>query len=239
LSRNDQRKIIAVTVLQISMGALDLLGIIALGLLGALSVTGLQSQNPGDRVSAVLRFLHLQDATFQTQASIIGISAVALLIGRTVLSIFFTRRVLHFLSRRGALISSNLISQLLSQPLLKIQMRTTQETLFAVTNGVEIIVLQIMGTSMVLISDISLLIVMGIGLVKNHPVAGKYAVHSVNNYNRFVYIGKWRIDREDMSEDENSSRPQRSGICIETSPIGDHTQFCSGRVFPVWGSDFL
>jgi len=169
LSRNDQRKIIAVTVLQISMGALDLLGIIALGLLGALSVTGLQSQNPGDRVSAVLRFLHLQDATFQTQASVIGISAVALLVGRTVLSIFFTRRILHFLSKRGASISSTLISRLLSQPLLRIQMRTTQETLFAVTSGVAIITLQILGTAVVLISDISLLIVMAIGLVIVDP----------------------------------------------------------------------
>ena len=169
LSRNDQRKIIAVTALQISMGALDLLGIIALGLLGALSVTGLQSQNPGDRVSAVLRVLHLQDATFQTQASVIGISAVALLVGRTVLSMFFTRRILHFLSKRGASISSTLISRLLSQPLLRIQMRTTQETLFAVTSGVAIITLQILGTAVVLVSDISLLIVMAIGLVIVDP----------------------------------------------------------------------
>lgn len=44
--------------------------------------------------------------------------------------------------------------------------------------------------------------IMGIGLIKNHPVAGKYSVHSVQNYNRFVYIGKWRIDREEMTTDE-------------------------------------
>ena len=44
--------------------------------------------------------------------------------------------------------------------------------------------------------------ILGIGLVKNHPVIGKYAVHSVPNYNRFVYIGKWRIDRKDMTHDE-------------------------------------
>lgn len=170
LPRNDQRKIIAVTFLQICMGALDLLGVVAIGLLGALSVTGLQSQNPGNRVGTVLRVLHLQDATFQTQASVIGISAVVLLVGRTILSIFFTRRVLFFLSRRGASISSNLISRLLSQPLLVVQKRTTQETLFAVTSGVSIITLQILGTTVVLISDISLLIVMAIGLVFVDPI---------------------------------------------------------------------
>ena len=46
LSLSDQRKIAAVAILQIFMGFLDLLGVLAIGLLGALSVTGLQSQNP-------------------------------------------------------------------------------------------------------------------------------------------------------------------------------------------------
>lgn len=96
LSLMDQRKLIAVVILQICMGALDLLGVVAIGLLGALSVTGLQSQNPGNRVYAALKFLHISDTSFQTQASFIGIAAVILLVSRTMLSIFFTRRVLFF-----------------------------------------------------------------------------------------------------------------------------------------------
>ena len=96
LSRADQRKIIAITFLQILMGALDLLGVIAIGLLGALSVTGLQSSKPGERVNAALNILHIQSATFQKQVVILGISAVVLLVGRTILSIFFTRRILFF-----------------------------------------------------------------------------------------------------------------------------------------------
>lgn len=56
--------------------------------------------------------------------------------------------------------------------------------------------------------------IMGIGLIKNHPVAGKYAVHSVHNYNRFVYIGKWRIDRDDMSADEMEILRLLEAICF-------------------------
>ena len=133
LSQTDQRKVLVVIILQICMGALDLLGVVAIGLLGALSVSGLQSNEPGDRVSSALRFLQISSLPFQTQATILGVGAVFLLIGRTVLSIFFTRRILFFLSRRGAKISANLISRLLSQPLLTVQARTTQETLYAVT----------------------------------------------------------------------------------------------------------
>lgn len=170
LSRTDKQKIAAVVLLQICMGWLDLLGVLAIGLLGALSVTGLQSQNPGDRVSQALRLLQISDATFQTQASVIGAFALVLLVGRTILSIFFTRRVLFFLSRRGAKISANLISRLLAQPLLIVQARTTQETLYAITGGVVIITLGILATAVVFISDLALLIIMAIGLYVVDPV---------------------------------------------------------------------
>ena len=170
LSRADKQKIAAVVFLQICMGWLDLLGVLAIGLLGALSVTGLQSQNPGDRVSQVLRILHIADETFQTQASIIGALALVLLVGRTILSIFFTRRILFFLSRRGAKISANLISRLLAQPLLTVQMRTTQETLYAVTGGVVIITLGILATAVIFVSDAALLIIMALGLFVVDPI---------------------------------------------------------------------
>lgn len=54
----------------------------------------------------------------------------------------------------------------------------------------------------------------GIGLIKNHPVVGKYAVHSIQNYNRFIYIGKLRIDREDMSESELEIVKMLENVCF-------------------------
>lgn len=171
LPKKDQMKILMIAILQVILGGLDLLGVIAIGLLGALSVTGIQSSEPGDRVQSALNLLQISDASFQTQASILGISAVLLLVGRTLLSIFFTRRILFFLSRRGAKISANLITRLLSQPLLKVQERTTQETLYAVTTGVSLITLQVLATSVVLVSDLSLLLVMAIGLFVVDPTS--------------------------------------------------------------------
>lgn len=192
LSKSDRKKIFAVAVLQMCLGALDLLGVVAIGLLGALSVSGLQSQEPGNRISLALRFLHISESSFQTQAAIIGLSAIFLLVGRTILSIFFTRRILFFLSRRGADISANLISRLLSQPLLIVQARTTQETLYAVTSGVAIITLQILATSIVMVSDLSLLIIMAIGLFVVDPTTaiGTFIVFSLIGYflYRFMHV---------------------------------------------------
>jgi ABC-type multidrug transport system fused ATPase/permease subunit len=164
LSRGDQRKLAFVAILQSLMAALDLLGVVAIGLLGALSVTGLQSHKPGSRVSSALHVLHISNSSFKSQVIILGTVALFLLVGRTMLSIFFTRRILFFLSRRGAKISANLVSRLLSQPLLTVQARTTQQTLYAVTIGVQFIVINVLATTIVLISDISLLLVMALGL---------------------------------------------------------------------------
>jgi len=169
LSPGDRRKILAISVLQICMGALDLLGVLVIGLLGALSVTGIQSSNPDYSLTSVLQFLHISELAFQTQALILGIIAVVLLIGRTLLSIFFTRRILFFFSHRGARISADLISRLLTKSLLIIQAKTTQEILYSVTRGVELITLQVLATSVVLISDVALLIIMSIGLFVVNP----------------------------------------------------------------------
>ena len=182
----------AIALLQVFMGGLDLLGVVAIGLLGALSVTGLQSQEPGERVNSALRVLHISDATFQTQAIVLGVGAVLLLVGRTAFSILSTRRVLFFLSRRGAQISARLIARLLSQPLLTVQAKTTQETLYAVTRGVELITLQILATAVVLVSDVSLLLIIGIGLFVVDPATaiGTFLVFSLIGYflYRFMHV---------------------------------------------------
>jgi ATP-binding cassette, subfamily B, bacterial PglK len=170
LSAKDQRKIIAVLILQVCIGFLDLLGVFAIGLLGALSVTSLQSQTPSDSVDLALKYLHLSSTPFQNQVLILGSGAVLLLVGRTFISIFFTRRILFFLSNRGAQISADLVSKLLSQSLIEIQRRTSQESLFALTRGVEYVTLQILAPSIVLVSDVALLIIMGIGLFYIDPL---------------------------------------------------------------------
>jgi ABC-type multidrug transport system fused ATPase/permease subunit len=169
LSVGDQKKFIAITIAQIFMGLLDLIGVAAIGLLGALSITNVQSDEPGNRVTAVLEAIRLENLTFQTQAIVLGSAAVFLLVGRTILSIFLTRRILFFLSRRGAVISSTLIKRLLSRKLLDVQKRSTQEILYAVTSGVDQITLYVLAPLAVLVSDLSLLTIMAIGLLVVDP----------------------------------------------------------------------
>ena len=183
LPKRDKNKFFAVVLLQIIFGLLDLLGVGVIGVLGALAVNGLSSKEPGERVSFVLEMLNIQDFSLQSQAMTLGLLAALLLVGKTIFSVVFTRKILFFLSRKAAQLSGDLIARLFSHSLLTIQSRSMQEIMFSVTNGVSILTVGVLGTSITLISDLSLLIVMFGGLLFVDP---KIAISS---FLAFVPIG--------------------------------------------------
>lgn len=164
LNKADKRKILAIALIQISLSILDLAGVALIGLLGALSVSGIQSGRSQGRVSEIITSLGMENLAFQTQVALIGIAAAVALIARTLLSVYFSKRILYFLSRRCAEISSRLISSHLQKSLISIQTKSPQETLFAVTSGVTAIVMGVVSTSVILVSDFALLLVLSIGL---------------------------------------------------------------------------
>jgi ABC-type multidrug transport system fused ATPase/permease subunit len=170
LPASDYPKIFFLVCVQISLGFLDLLGVAVIGLLGALSITGVQSQEPGDRISGILSMLNISELSLQGQVTVLALIATFLLVLRTLFSIIITRKVYFFLGRRAALVSSNLVSRLLSQTLVQVQDRTSQESLYALTTGVSAIMLGVLGTSITLIADSSLLIILLAGLFIADPI---------------------------------------------------------------------
>jgi ABC-type multidrug transport system fused ATPase/permease subunit len=77
---------------------------------------------------------------------------------------------MYFLARKSANVSILLVSKLFSLSLLEIQKNTSQSTIFALTSGVNAITLGILGTTVALISDTALLLIMAIGLFVVDPV---------------------------------------------------------------------
>ncbi len=165
LAPKDRRKLGLVVVIQIFLSGLDLFGVALIGVVSALAITGVSGQVTGNRVGAVLEFMQLDGYTFETQVAILGVTAGVTLIGRTLLSIFFIRKSLFFLAHKAAIISGDLTSRVLAQPLLQLQKRSSQETLYALTGGVSSLVLVILGTVVMLASDLSLVLVMAVGLL--------------------------------------------------------------------------
>ena len=79
--------------------------------------------------------------------------------------------------------------------------------------------------------------IMGVGMVKNHPYMNAFAVYDNGNYNRYQYVGKTRIDRLDMTSDEETimrvfdilcftgNKHQKRGHGLKLFPL-DMLYFC-------------
>jgi ATP-binding cassette, subfamily B, bacterial PglK len=160
LPKRDRPKLLVLVILQAGIGLIDLLGVAAMGVLGALAVTGIQSQKPGDRVSQALDLIGISEFSFQGQVAFLGLLAGVILVTRTIVSVFMTRKTLFFLSRRSAMITSMLVSRLLSQSLVTIQSKSTLVYSQALTSGVSSVTLGILGSAISVVADVSLLLIM-------------------------------------------------------------------------------
>jgi ABC-type multidrug transport system fused ATPase/permease subunit len=167
---SDKKKYFLFATTQAMLGFLDLIGIALLGLLGAISFSGLGTSAPSANVLHVVKFLGLGSLGAEEQILLLALGSCLLLIGKTILNIFLTRKILFFLSRCGATISADLVRRLLGQTLSTIQSRSSQQTLFSVTSGVSLIMLQILANSAVLVADLALLLIMAVGLLTLDPV---------------------------------------------------------------------
>lgn len=165
LDTKDKFKIKVVIAVQILLGLLDLIGVALIGVLGSLAVRGVSSKGPGNRVSQVLETLHLSNLSFQNQIAILALLSTAMLISRTLLSMFISKRVLVFLAVKSSVISGQLISKYLFQTLTQVRSKSIQESLYVTTRGVDAVTLGIIGNIINLISDFAILVFLICGLV--------------------------------------------------------------------------
>ena len=164
-SRREKSQLLLVATFQVLLGFLDLMGVVLLGLLGTLAVSGVQSVPTTGRVAEVLDFFSIADLTLQSQVAIIGSTAAILLAVKTALSLAFTRKTLRFLSNKSAKISLKLLQEVLGKSLIELREKSSQATLYSVTLGVSAITMGIVGTLLALATDISLLMILFSGLL--------------------------------------------------------------------------
>ena len=164
-NKRDREKLLLVALSQVFLAFLDLLGVALLGVVGALSVYGIQSKSPGNRVNQILELANLNQFDFQQQVAILGGIAAFVLIFKTLVSVFLVRKTLLFVSRRGALISASLVRDLFSKSAIDLNKHTNQEIIYSTTLGVENLTTRVIGSALMIFSDLVLLFVLFVGLL--------------------------------------------------------------------------
>ena len=168
LSQRDRRILLLVVVVQAALGLVDLVSISMLGLVvgvTASAVTGV----PSPLFSSLNERFGLHGDPL-TVAIALAAAAATLLMVKSVVSFFVTRRAFQFLANRQAIVAARLSAALLSKPLLFVHQRTSQTNSFALTSGAASATLGIVGQVVVIASELALLCVLAIGLAVIDPL---------------------------------------------------------------------
>lgn len=165
VNKVDKIKLLLVSFVQIFLSFFDLIGVAFIGLIGSVSVAAISSTKITGRTESVINFLGLQDFSSQFQVVILGLMSAVLMVVKTFTSLYLNRRVIFYLSRRGAVITANMTTSLFKKSYVDIKKQGSQNLIYSLTSGVNGMTTGVLGSSVALIADFSLLVVLIGGLL--------------------------------------------------------------------------
>jgi ATP-binding cassette subfamily C protein len=164
LESRAKRKFVFLSLGQVLLSFLDLVGILMVGAIGALGIRGVNGAEAGDRVGQLLSFMQIEVFSLTEQIAVLGSIATVLLTSKTLFSALITRRTYDFLSRNSAELTTTLMREISQQTRDKRNLRNSQELLYALNDGVRIIIVSMLGAATLLLADLSLIITLCFGL---------------------------------------------------------------------------
>lgn len=170
LNRRDRKVYWIIIVVQCFLAILDLIGVMVIGIIGSLTIQGVQSRNPQGKTLEVLEVLQLSEFSLQVQVASLTTFAVIVLLVKTVLTMVLTKKILNFLSRRGSETASKLVEKLIGEPLTSVQARESHDIEYAIGAGLSSITLGVLGVVVTVISDFALVLILLVGVFIIDPL---------------------------------------------------------------------
>lgn len=176
LSGREKWKYFLITFLQFSSAILDL---IALFMIGIVSLS-LGSSNSTDQSSGLLgSSLLLFNGAFENNEDFVLVAGFAiffLLVAKSIISLYTTRKLILFLARVSAKKSDEIYSNFMKQDLTFIQRFSSQGVVSALNQGVSNAILGILSSLALMVSELGLLLIITIGLSFVDPVGTIFAM---------------------------------------------------------------
>jgi ABC-type multidrug transport system fused ATPase/permease subunit len=188
INKSDRIKLFAVSLIQIFLAFLDLIGVAFFGLIGSVTVAAISSTKVAGRTESVINYIGLQNYSSQKQVTILGLLAAILMVVKTFSSLYFNKKIIFFLSRRSALMSANLTSNLFKKSFTEIKHQGSQNLIYSLTSGVDRITVGVLATSVALIADFALLLVLLGGLLFVNPIMTVILLFSLSLIATVLYM---------------------------------------------------
>ena len=220
---------------QLVLSFLDLAGIAIFGLLGALAVNGVSYKEPGSRLLMVLRTLNLEGFDFRLQAAILGVLATILLVARTILAIYFTRKTLSFLGSKSARVSATLFQSVMQSDYQRIKGLTLNEWIAGLTKGINSLIIRVIGGLVTIIADLflTLLILSGLFIYNFQVALMTVLMFSVTGFSLYALVRNKAEQTgflEQQTEIELNQRISESILAFREIHLSNDQEFYSKKI---------
>lgn len=159
LKPHERVSLIALSGAQVVLTLFDLTGIVLIGLLGNLTITGIESSGTQKATSVILNLLGLTHMTFQKQVMFLGLVSGTILTAKTLLSVLISKKSFNILALISARNSVETLERIIQLPTNELVKRTKLSYIYDLTEGIRALTIGILGSSISLLSDFSLLII--------------------------------------------------------------------------------
>ena len=172
LLRPRDRKLLGLAAIaEILLSLLDLAAVLMMGVITALAASEFAA-TPQSSLLNRFGVPSLNVVQLATLAALVGLALIA----KSGFSLWLTRRIYRFVANRQATVASELAQKLLTRPLLEIRRRSSQETAFALSAGVNAATVDTLGPAMVIVAEASLTIALLLALLLVDPLVAVFTV---------------------------------------------------------------
>ncbi len=170
IPEKDKKKLYILTFFQSVLGLLDVIGVALVGLIGMLAINGYLSIGSQGLTADVIHFLGISDLSMKSQVAVLSAVTVTLFLAKTGLTLFTSRKLIFLLAKIAGNVSSKLVEIVLSNDLNVLRKRRSQDALFSLTGGINLILVGFVGGALSLIADLVLVFFLGISLFFVQPL---------------------------------------------------------------------
>lgn len=153
MEKKSIRRITILLVLQISTSVLELAAIGVIGVIGILSISSAGSRASSNKVDLVLRILGIEGEKLQVQIIAMSLIFIAMLVVKTILVMYTSRKILEVLTRETTRTSNQLLELTLKSSAKKIDLESKNHLNYSVNDAVDRTFLSLVANIFNLLSD--------------------------------------------------------------------------------------
>jgi ABC-type multidrug transport system fused ATPase/permease subunit len=169
IGSSTRRRLIKLVFAQAITTIMDLFGVAFLALIATVSLSELRGSEPPQYIKQLLTNALLEPLSFQEVVAVFTAVAISFFTLKTILSLYLNQKTYKVLSSESLSLSNKLLDNLLETNILNDSKRKSQATLFSVTKGVDLLIINFLGIAIVMIVDLFLLLIMCIAVFTYNP----------------------------------------------------------------------